>query len=434
MKIGPTGFRRGTGSRTRRHCQGTDHGAQECGVRDRIASAASDEAGRAFMEALERRDHLCRLFEELAEAASDGLAALDFRGEVVYLSPSLAGPAVGGAAGGQTVIPDSVLEILRGNAAKAAPGRAHRFRLEWEVPDGEHRHYEITASAGIFPSSQTVSERAVTLFTFRDRTREHELETLAAQSRELVSVGQMAATIAHEVRNPLGAIHGFASLLQQDLEGQERPLRLVGKILGGVARADSVISDVLEFSRPVEIRAVPVDPASILEESLLCLRLSPGWRSDVELDVHLDQDLSMLLGDRRLLLQVMANLYRNAVEAMHGGGTLSVRVRPAEGSGHESAEAGRIRIVVRDTGCGMTADQVARVFEPFYTTKPAGTGLGLALVRKIVESHGGRIHIVSAPERGTSVVLDLPACGIGKSSPDRLPGDVAQILSGEEAA
>jgi len=269
----------------------------------------------------------------------------------------------------------------------------------------------------------------VTLFVFRDRTRERELERLAERSRELVSVGQMAATIAHEVRNPLGAIHGFASLLQQDLEGQERPLRLVGKILGGVARADGVITDVLEFSRPLEIRAVPLDAASLLEESLLGLRLSPKWRDEIELDTHLDPDLPMCLGDRRLLLQVLANLYRNAIESMDGNGTLSIRVRPAEGTCGESpvgsmggdrrgsGEAGRIRVVVRDTGCGMTAGQVARVFEPFYSTKPAGTGLGLALVQKIVEAHGGRIHLVSAPDRGTSVVLDLPACESAVTAP-----------------
>ncbi len=418
------------------------------GIRDGIASAASDEAGRAFLEALEKRDHLCRLFEDLVEAASDGVIALDFRGEVAHVSQSLAGKgSPDGSGGDREAVPPAVLELLRRNAAEAVPGRTHRFSLDWEHAgegtDGNRRHYDVAASAGIFPSKEFGQDRAVTLFAFRDRTRERELERLAARSSELVSVGQMAATIAHEVRNPLGAIHGFASLLQQDLAGQDRPLRLVEKILGGVARADGVITSVLEFSRPVEIRAVPLDAASMLEESLLGLRLSPKWRDEIELDTHLDPDLPMCSGDRRLLLQVLANLYRNAIEAMEGSGTLSIRVRPAEGAcggspegcrGGDrggSGEAGRIRIVVRDTGCGMTAEQVSRVFEPFYSTKPAGTGLGLALVQKIVEAHGGRIHMVSAPERGTSVVLDLPACeSAGSDTFDEEPA----VLSGEEAA
>jgi len=266
--------------------------------------------------------------------------------------------------------------------------------------------------------------RALTLFAFHDRTREVALERELEQARNLAALGQMAATVAHEVRNPLGAIQGFAELLQRDLQGQPGPLRQVDRILRGVQGANRIVGDLLEYCRPVAPKPEAVSLESLLAESLAALRVSPAWHSRIELDLHVDPDLPCCLGDRGLLLQALANLYDNAVAAIEGRGTLSVRAR----AGASASRPDRLRIVIRDTGRGLSADEVARIFQPFYTTRPGGTGLGLPLVRRIVEAHGGRVHVVSAPARGTSVVLDLPAIGAETARPDPAEGDRAGLL------
>src|SRR5690606_24905059 len=144
-------------------------------------------------------------------------------------------------------------------------------------------------------------------------------------------------------------------------------------------------------------------------------------------DFEFEQVLHVCVGARRVLLQVLNKRYGDAIYAMAGSGFLSVRARSAGGVGGE-----RIRIVVRDSGCGLTAEEVARVFEPFYTSKPGGTGLGLAIVRRVVEAHRGHVHVVSAPGKGTSVVLELPV--ERRSEPIERAGRSTGPVSEREAA
>jgi len=298
-----------------------------------------------------------------------------------------------------------VLRRLRREAAFTQPGRAHRFDLIWERPESGIRNYRVVAVAGAEVSTVSASEPGrLTLFAFQDRTREVALQEELGQARQMAALGQMAATVAHELRNPLGAIQGFATLLKRDLEGQSGPRRQVDRILQGVENADRIVADLLEYCRPLRLSAGPLALSRLLEESLTELKATPRWRSGLKIDLRLDADLAPCRGDRRLLLLVLANLYNNALDAMGEEGTLSILARAAG----PTTRSDRLRVIVRDTGCGLAAEEVARVFAPCYTTKPGGTGLGLALVRKIVEAHGGHVHVVSAPLRGTSVVVDLP--------------------------
>jgi len=189
------------------------------------------------------------------------------------------------------------------------------------------------------------------------------------------------------------------------VEDRPEAARQIDRILRGVEAADHIVSDLLEFCRPVQPRKETISPESLLAESLGSVRARASASTGaLEIDLHVEPDAPACCGDRRLLVQALQNLYTNAVGAMNGTGTLSIRARAAG----PATRPDRVRIIVRDTGCGLGADEVARIFQPFYTTRPGGTGLGLPLVRKIVEAHGGRVHVVSAPGRGTSVVLDLP--------------------------
>jgi signal transduction histidine kinase len=384
---------------------------------------------------LEGREQLCLLLEELLEASTDGVVALDFRGRVVHISGSLLDPSPGTADGRglsehgalelaspEARLPRSVRQRLRREAAGIAAGDTVRFELTWPRPDRGTETYRVTATAGsdFGMGSGTGGEaghgstdkgrpgRLLTLFAFFDRTREATLERELAEARNLAALGQMAATVAHELRNPLGAIQGFAGLLSRDLAGQPVLLRQAERILRGVEGANRIVSDLLEYTRPVAPRREPVSLPGLLEESIAAWRASTPPHGRVEVDLCVDPDLPDCLCDGRLVQQALQNLYANAVQAMGEEGAISVRARAAGPSGRPD----RLRVVVRDTGCGLNADEVARIFQPFYTTNPGGTGLGLPLVRRIVEAHGGHVHVVSAPGRGTSVVIDLPAAGV----------------------
>ena len=182
------------------------------------------------------------------------------------------------------------------------------------------------------------------------------------------------------------------------------------------------MSDLLEYTHPVAPLRESVSLSSLLAESIAAWRASTTPPDRAEVDLCVDPDLPDCLCDARLVQQALQNLYANAVQAMgEEGGTLFVRARAAGPSGRPD----RLRVVVRDTGCGLSADEVARIFQPFYTTHPGGTGLGLPLVRRIVEAHGGHVHVVSAPGRGTSVVIDLPAASL------ELPGGRGTMNDGE---
>lgn len=358
---------------------------------------------------LAQREQLTSVLEGLLESMADGVVALDLEGRVVHLSDSLREPSRAMSCG-DAVLADEVLEPLRAFAATLSAGRPGRFELDWSREEFGQRRYRVVAATGELDGPLGAS-RFLTLFAFHDLTRERTLEAELAQSRQLAALGQMAATVAHEVRNPLAAIQGFTTLLQRDLPPTNDSTRLIGRILQGVDDANRIVADLLEYCRPVRSHCTAVQVEALLTESLTALRDSPRWRDSVHLDLQIDPGLPPVAIDRALLLQALSNLYDNALDAMEKEkGVLSVRARALG----DLTPCDRVRFVVRDTGPGMTAEQVARIFEPFYTTKPKGTGLGLAVVRRTVEHHGGQIHVVSSTGRGTSVVIDLPAGRVGR--------------------
>jgi signal transduction histidine kinase len=227
----------------------------------------------------------------------------------------------------------------------------------------------------------------------------------SAEERNPAALGPAVVLVAHELRDQLGAVQGLAALLIRDLVGQPAYLRQAARILRGVEGADRIVSDLLAYTRADAPRREPVPLSSLLAASIAAWRASAPPLNRAEVDLCVDPDLPDCVCDARIVQQALQILYANAVQAMDEGGTLFVRARAAGPAGRPD----RLRIVVRDTGCGLGADEVAQIFQPFQITGPGRAGLGLPLVRRVVEAHGGRVHVVSAPGRGTSVVIDLPA-------------------------
>ena len=224
-----------------------------------------------------------------------------------------------------------------------------------------------------------------------------ELEALRQQLRQrdrLAAIGEMAATVAHEIRNPLGGIQGFAALLRRDIEVQDPKARLVEKILAGTRSLERVVNELLDYTRPVELDLKPVRCDELVDGALGYLDLG---NTAVTIATELPE-LTVVV-DAGKMRQVLLNILLNAQQGLNGAGKITVTARK---SGRD------IVISVADTGCGIREEHLGRVFSPFFTTKEKGTGLGLAVAARIVESHGGSLSVESVSGRGAVFSIHLP--------------------------
>jgi two-component system, NtrC family, sensor histidine kinase PilS len=235
---------------------------------------------------------------------------------------------------------------------------------------------------------------------FQDLTEMKKLEAELRLKDRMAAVGELSAGIAHEIRNPLAAIAGSVQVLKgsQSLTSQEQ--RLMTIVLRESERLNKVIAEFLRFVRPQEKRAVEFDVAASLSETLDLLANSAELRKDHEIRREIDPPSYTIVGDGDQIRQVFWNIALNAFRAMPGGGVLAVRA---------NANDGEYSIVFADNGRGMTDADQRRLFTPFRTNFPAGTGLGMAISYRIVQEHGGRIDVQSRVGEGTAITVALPA-------------------------
>ena len=232
------------------------------------------------------------------------------------------------------------------------------------------------------------------------RERESQLVTRLAHVDQLACVGQLAAGLAHEIKNPLAGIQGVLEVLRE--ESDSEPTRhLYGEMLEELRRVDTILRRLLESARPAPPRLARIDLVRLLSETADLLRPALQRRR-VELRVETPQGSPEASLDAAQMRQVLVNLVHNAAEAMpESGGHVVVRAGSV-------GDEGTLAITVEDDGCGIPADKLDQVFEPFFTTKFTGTGLGLAIAKSLVEQHGGRLEVTSEEERGTSFAILLP--------------------------
>ena len=214
------------------------------------------------------------------------------------------------------------------------------------------------------------------------------------QKDRLAAIGQMAATIAHEIRNPLGGIRGFAALLERDIDREDPRHRLVQKILTGTKNLDGVVSELLEYTRPLELSLRSENCRELVEAAIGYLDLE-GRDVDVRNEVDPAECINV---DSHKIRQALLNILLNAVQSISGAGRVTVA---------SEVDDEAVTISIEDTGCGIAAEDLEKVFTPFYTTKEKGTGLGLALAAKTVESHGGSLEAASVRGKGSSFRLRL---------------------------
>jgi signal transduction histidine kinase len=259
---------------------------------------------------------------------------------------------------------------------------------------------------------------------FKDLTRVEQLEERERLRDRLASLGEMAAGIAHELKNPLAGIEVMAGLLKRQVPASRDAQSLLADIMSEAKLANAIVVEMLEFVRPIRLQVERTDVAEVLHQAIT-LAEQKAKRGEVAVEVEVALDLPVIDGDQHQLVQVFTNLVSNAFDALEGKGRIaitatlsSIEEDPALGQPHGATPT--VVVEVADDGPGVPAELTDRIFNPFFTTKPQGSGLGLAIVRKIVDAHDGQIDLYSSPETGTRFRVTVPvASASGWFKPQR---------------
>ncbi len=271
-----------------------------------------------------------------------------------------------------------------------------RFETDLLTPDG----FAVRIGFSVSLLFSETNEATGHIITFQDLTEIRSMEESVRRKDRLAAVGRVAAGLAHEIRNPLGAMRGAIQVLESNTPRESMSASLMDIILKESDRLNSIITNFLGYARPAAVDFSETDVCEGIRDTLTLLRHSPDVEDSHILTDDLGNAPAIITGDPTQLKQIFWNLARNAIQAMPDGGTLRV--------GLETIPNNRIRIVFEDTGRGMSSEQVEQLFEPFSNSTSGGTGLGLSIVYQIVKDHNGVINVRSIEGKGTTITLDLP--------------------------
>jgi PAS domain S-box-containing protein len=244
---------------------------------------------------------------------------------------------------------------------------------------------------------------------FKDLTQVEQLEERERLRDRLASLGEMAAGIAHELKNPLAALEVMAGLLRRKVADSPDAQTLLADIMSEAKLANAIVCDMLEFVRPIRLQVERTDLSAVLHQAVMQAQMHQA-RGNTSVQLDVEAGLPSIEGDHTQLCQVFINLLTNAFEALEGQGrvTLSAVADAGDPAHDQDAPAPVVVVEVADTGPGIPIGLSDRIFNPFFTTKTTGSGLGLPIVRKIVDAHEGRIDVTSGPGQGTRFKVTLP--------------------------
>jgi signal transduction histidine kinase len=277
------------------------------------------------------------------------------------------------------------------------------------VCDRPQRIGQAVVSISQVPLHNDSGEHSGHLILFQDITRIYQLEEQLQRKERLAAMGELIGRIAHEIRNPLGSVELFASMLQRDLGEQSSAKRYAQQISQAVQSMDRLLTNLLLYTRPVHLARGWHLAKALIGESIK-LAAHAITKVPVEIRVDVSQEIHSMWCHDGQLKQVLVNLVVNAVQAMPNGGALAISLcqEPSQTLGIPA-----VRLTVRDSGIGIAPAHQSRIFDPFFSTKDEGTGLGLAIVYSIVDAHQGRIDVDSTVGQGTACSIILPHPAIG---------------------
>ncbi|HLT35104.1 MAG TPA: ATP-binding protein [Enhygromyxa sp.] len=335
------------------------------------------------------------LNENIVRSLSSGLLTVDQDGYVLFANPT-ALDLLGRKGSVDGLHCDELIPGLRTHLDDSG-GFRNRFEL-----DIRHSADNRQISLGLTCSPLLDEDGAFLghIVNYQDVTDLREMERVLRRSERLAALGTLAASVAHEVRNPLAAISGCAELLEGESLSDEDQ-RLIRVIRRESARLADIVNELLDYTRPRKLQLGKVELGRALTELADSFRADPS-HEEIELMLSVPREPVEVELDLSQLTQVLWNLVRNGAQAMAGRGRLELGLQ---------ATSEHVRLSVRDFGQGIPAEDLDRIFEPFFSTKAGGTGIGLALVQRIVEEHGGQIEVFSSVGEGTRFVIELPRRG-----------------------
>jgi two-component system sensor histidine kinase PilS (NtrC family) len=246
-------------------------------------------------------------------------------------------------------------------------------------------------------------------FIFRDLTLYREMEEQIKRMDRLAAVGQLAAGIAHEIRNPLTSISGSIQVLRDDLDLSDESRRLMDIAIRETKRLNDLITDFLLFAHPEQGERKKFHLTTLIEDTLNLFAINAEYRTRIAIRKSIAADLFME-GNQQQISQVLWNILKNAAQSQPGGGSIDVEAWVESGTPHIGSRPPEplIRISIKDAGCGIPQEIQRKIFDPFFTTKEFGSGLGLAITYRIVERHQGEIIVHTQENRGTEVIVRFP--------------------------
>ena len=370
-----------------------------------LLSGALAEGWRTADARLEDASHeledLRAFNEHVIESLLSGLVTTDRDLRVLTFNRSAA--EITGLTAEQAVGHDAteVLQLplaMRARLSDLAERRSLRSDVEFRTTDGRRIDIGMTASTVAFPSG-----RHGYLFTFQDVTDVKRLERHARLQQRLAAVGEMAAGIAHEIRNPLASMSGSIQVLRQELPLSEDQAQLMDIVLKESERLNDTIRSFLAYARPQKFAVARLDIAKVVQDTALLLRNSAEVHGDHVVDVAIPAEPAWYEADENQVRQIVWNLATNGLRAMPGGGRLLLSVTDNTAVGE-----GELVLAVQDEGRGIPAEELDSIFQPFRTSFEKGSGLGLAIVHRIVTDYGGSIQVSSTVGVGTTVRVLFP--------------------------
>ena len=356
-------------------------------------------------------ESLRALNEQIIRSISSGLLTFTAEREIIFVNP--AATAIIGYRREDLLFSD-ISTLFPSVPNQLNQNGAHHWEKEFRRPDGEYRVLSLSLS----PLRQKTDEAVGWTLIFSDLTPLRAMEDHVRRSERLAAIGKMAAGIAHEIRNPLASMNGSIQMLAESLELDPTENRLMRIIRREADRLNQLVSDFLRYARPNPAQFENVVLGDLLDELILIFSYLQHGRDSVqptfEYVVEMPKPAELVIqGDAKQLRQVFWNLLNNASQAMGDGGEVEIH-------GHRHGD--EVTIMIQDYGVGIETEHMQRIFDPFYSTKEAGTGLGLALVQRIVEDHGGRVLVDSVPNEGTCVSVILPIKQLVRSADPRDEG------------